>query len=320
MVETSQHKSIFMPRRAGSGQVAELRSFNRFYTQRIGVLDEHLLQSPFSLTEARVLFELAQRKSCTASQISATLGLDQGYLSRIVQNFVKRRLLARNRLNDDTRKYTLSLTPSGRRAFQQLDGQSREQARHLVGELSRASRDHLFTGIRRVRHALSANAHGEVILRQHRPGDLGWAIELHGKLYADEYGWNEEFEALVATLFAAFATQHDPDRERFWIAEVGGIRIGCVFVVRNQEDPNMAQLRCLLVDPSARGLGVGRRLVKECIDFARAGGYRGMMLWTNDVLISARRIYEAAGFALTEEYKHHSFGHDLVGQIWMMKF
>ena len=309
-----------MVNRVSQGQVAALRGFNRFYTHRIGVLDKYLLESPFSLTEARVLFELAQHQSCTASEIGAVFGLDPGYLSRILKQFVRRRLLIRKRSKVDSRQYTLSLTPAGRREFEQLDRRSGQQAARLLGELSGASRDDLFTGIRFVRRAFSGSPHGEVILRQPRPGDYGWAIEMHGRLYAEEYGWNQEFEALVATLFAAFATQHEPKLERFWVAEADAKRLGCVFVVRNQDDPTFAQLRCLLVDPAARGSGIGQRLVRECTQFARASGYRGMMLWTNDVLISARRIYEAAGFTLTKEHKHHSFGHDLVGQIWTMLF
>lgn len=308
---------------AGNEQVSAFRSFNRFYTQKIGVLEKRLLDSPFSLTQARVLYELAQRKSCTATQISEALELDPGYLSRIMTGFVKQGLLTRTRSREDTRQIVLALTAVGRRSFRKLDRDSRDQAATLLSSLPSASREDLFVGMRWVERALSSRGSlgkAQPVIRQHRPGDLGWAIELHGRVYAEEYAWNKEFEALVATLFARFATRQDPATERFWVAELNGRRTGCVFVVRNDEDPGVAQLRCLLVDPGARGHGVGNHLVQECIAFARSAGYRAMMLWTNDVLVSARRIYEAAGFVLTKEYKHHSFGHDLVGQIWLLEF
>ncbi|WP_424684134.1 bifunctional helix-turn-helix transcriptional regulator/GNAT family N-acetyltransferase [Frateuria sp. YIM B11624] len=304
-------------------QIAALRSFNRFYTQRIGALDKGLLDSAFSLTQARVLFELARRQPATASQIGAALELDRGYLSRIVQGFVEQGLIARNRSSEDARQVTLHLTAAGRRAFRGLDGRSQRQSKALLSGLPAATRGDLLTSLRRVQHALAPSHDrraASLTVRTHRPGDIGWAIERHGHLYAEEYGWDGSFEALVASLFAAFAMRHDPAMERLWIAELDGERAGCVFVVRNAEEPELAQLRCLLVDPIARGAGVGRRLVGECVGFARAAGYRGMTLWTNDVLAAARHLYQEAGFRLVHEYAHHSFGHDLVGQVWRLDF
>jgi DNA-binding MarR family transcriptional regulator/GNAT superfamily N-acetyltransferase len=307
-----------MPKTVPAAHVEALRAFNRFYTRRIGVLEEGLLPSPFSLTQARVLFELAQRGQASANEIGDHLGLDAGYLSRIVRGFANGGLVARKPSPQDRRRTLLSLTAAGRRAFAELDRRSRAQAAAMLGRLSAADRERLLGNMLAVRGVLETPTErgGRLVIRPHRSGDIGWAIERHGRLYADEYGWNQEFEALVATLFADFATRHDPARERMWIAELDGARVGCVFVVRNADDPAIAQLRCLLVDPAGRGRGVGRRLVERCIAFARDAGYRGMTLWTNDVLAAARRIYEAAGFTLAKEYRHHSFGHDLVGQIW----
>lgn len=307
-----------MSKTVPASHVEALRAFNRFYTRRIGVLEEGLLSSPFPLTQARVLFELAQRGQAGANEIGEHLGLDAGYLSRIVRGFAGNGLVARKPSPHDRRRTLLSLTAAGRRAFAELDRRSRTQAAAMLGKLSATDRERLLGHMLAMRGVLETPAErgGRLAIRAHRPGDIGWAIERHGRLYADEYGWNQEFEALVATLFAGFATRHDPAHERMWVAELDGARVGCVFVVRNADDPDLAQLRCLLVDPAGRGRGVGRRLVERCIGFARGAGYRGMTLWTNDVLVSARRIYEAAGFALAKEYRHRSFGHDLVGQIW----
>lgn len=301
--------------------VEALRSFNRFYTRYIGVLDEGLLKTPFTLTQARVLFELGTRENATAGEISDALGLDLGYLSRIIQGFASQGLLSRKKSHDDGRRILLSLTPTGRRTFRNLDTRAHDQISAVLAQLPNAKRRKLLAAVRDVQLILSErkdNGEGGIIIRTHRIGDIGWAIERHAQLYAEEYEWNEEFEALVAKLFAQFANEHDPSKERFWVAELEGERVGCVFVVRNDEETSVAQLRCLLVDPKARGLGIGRRLVDECIVFARSVGYRRMILWTNDVLVSARRIYEAAGFALVKEEHHHSFGRDLVGQVWML--
>jgi DNA-binding MarR family transcriptional regulator/N-acetylglutamate synthase-like GNAT family acetyltransferase len=298
-------------------QVDAVRGFNRFYTRHIGVLDEGLLASPFSLTQARVLFELGTRKTATASAVGEILGLDAGYLSRIVQHFLAQGLVERKPSAQDGRQWVLSLTQEGRKAFRSLDQASHKVTASSLQRLSAAQRDRLLASMSDVQHLLSSNDdRGEVVVRTYRAGDVGWAIERHGKLYADEFGWDESFEALVATLFAQFASKHDAAKERFWIAEVNGERVGCVFVVANAGDPTVAQLRCLLVDPKGRGLGVGKRLVDECLTFAKHAGYRKMMLWTNDVLVSARRIYQSAGFSLVSEEPHHSFGKHLVGQVW----
>jgi DNA-binding MarR family transcriptional regulator/GNAT superfamily N-acetyltransferase len=300
-------------------QVEAVRRFNRFFTQRIGVLEEGLLASPFTLTQARVLFELGTRKTVTAGQMNDMLGLDAGYLSRILQGFVDSRLIRRRRSTEDGRRAQLSLTAKGLKAFSTLDGRSRDTIGEMISPLSPTQRERLLDAMQILEETLSESAavgDRTITVRPYRVGDVGWAIEQHGMAYAKEFGWNVEFEALVATLFARFATHHDPESEQFWVAEVNGERVGCVFVVRNEKDPRAAQLRCLLVDPRGRGLGVGRRLVDECIHFAKSAGYERMLLWTNDILIAARRIYEAAGFSLVEESRHHSFGHDLVGQIW----
>jgi DNA-binding MarR family transcriptional regulator/GNAT superfamily N-acetyltransferase len=300
-------------------EVESVRRFNRFYTRRIGVLEEGLLASPFTLTQARILFELGTRQTTTAGELVEALGLDPGYLSRILRSFVQKRLVARARSLEDGRRAQLSLTAKGRKAFGDLDRRSSETTGDMVSPLSPARRKRLLGAMQTLQDILSepgAARDAVITVRQHRIGDVGWAIEQHGRLYAEEFGWNGEFEALVATLFARFAANHDPAAERFWIAEIDGERVGCVFVVRNEKDPHTAQLRCLLIDPRARGLGLGRRLVEECIQFAKSAGYARMVLWTNDVLAAARRIYEAAGFSLVEESPHHSFGHDLVGQVW----
>jgi DNA-binding MarR family transcriptional regulator/GNAT superfamily N-acetyltransferase len=301
-------------------QIEAIRQFNRFYTQRIGVLEESLLASSFTLAQARVLFELGTRQCATAGELGSRLGLDPGYLSRILQGFVKTRLLVREHSSEDARRLTLSLTARGRSAFAALDGKSRETIAALIAPLSALRRERLGGGMRTVERMLSARDEARaarVTIRPYRIGDVGWAIEKHGRLYAQEFGWNHEFEALVASLFARFLTSRQAESEQFWVAEVDGERVGCVFVVRNEEDPKAAQLRCLLIDPSARGLGLGHRLVEECIRFAKSAGYERMLLWTNDVLTAARRVYERAGFSLAKEYPHPSFGHDLVGQIWM---
>jgi DNA-binding MarR family transcriptional regulator/N-acetylglutamate synthase-like GNAT family acetyltransferase len=300
--------------------VDAVRSFNRFYTRQIGVLNQGLLDSPFTLTQARVLFELAQRKQATAKELQDALDLDAGYLSRILRDFAKRRFITRERSTEDSRRIVLSLTASGRKTFQGLDRGSHQSTSQMLKDLRHSDRQRLLASLDEVSRTLQRQqktATSDIVLRAPRPGDVGWAIERHGALYANEYGWNIEFEALVAKLFAEFIAEQERKHERMWIAEIDGERVGCVFVVRNAQDRSVAQLRCLLVDPKARGKGVGARLVKECIAFARAAGFKRMMLWTNDVLTSARRIYEAEGFKLVESNRHRSFGKDLVGQTWL---
>jgi DNA-binding MarR family transcriptional regulator/GNAT superfamily N-acetyltransferase len=300
-------------------QVEAIRQFNRFFTQRIGVLEESLLNSGLSLTQARVLFDIGRSDSCTASDLISLLRLDAGYLSRILQEFVDCGLAQRKASPDDGRKTLLSLTSTGRKKFRELDASSRRSIGELISPLSAGKRAQLLRGMRTLQDSLSeVPARGErnIHIRPYRVGDIGWAIERHARLYCEEFGWNQEFEALVATLFAGFAKNHDPAAERFWVAELDHERVGCVFVVRSERDPDAAQLRCLLVEPRGRGLGVGRGLVDECIRFAKSAGYRRVILWTNSVLASARRIYESAGFSLIEKSAHRSFGHDLVGQYW----
>lgn len=302
-----------------SSPVAAFRRFNRFYTRHVGALDEGYHRSRFTLTEARVLYELGTRDVANATAIREELSLDPGYLSRILQGFANAGLVSRKRASKDRRQLVLTLTAKGRRAFLELDSKSNERAREILDTLAPAERRQLLAAINGVEQLLSRKsklAPRAVLVRAPKPGDIGWAIAAHGELYAKQFGWNAEFEGLVAKLFADFANQHDPACERLWIAELDSERVGCVFVVRNADDPLVAQLRCLLVVPKGRGLGIGTRLVDECVSFARTAGYRAMMLWTNDVLVSARRIYEGAGFTLDHEYPHHSFGHDLVAQVW----
>ena len=293
-----------------------VRRFNRFYTRQIGVLHEGLLQSPFSLAEARVLYELAHQADVTATELATRLGLDAGYLSRILRRFREKGLVERRPSPSDRRQHHLRLTDAGREAFAALDVRSHEEASALLSALPSEAQGRLVGAMQTVERLLGPepDVTPTVLLRPHRPGDMGWTIERHAALYAEEYGWNAEFEALVADIAAAFLRDYKPEKERCWIAEVEGERVGCVFVVQRSAD--VAQLRMLLVEPQARGLGLGSRLVDECLAFARQAGYGRMLLWTNSVLHAARRLYEKAGFELTGEEPHHSFGHDLVGQTW----
>jgi DNA-binding MarR family transcriptional regulator/GNAT superfamily N-acetyltransferase len=301
--------------------VADVRAFTRFYTAVIGVLDEGLLGTPYSVTEARVLFELAQSDATDVADLRRGLRLDSGYMSRIAARLEADGLVTRAASGRDARRQVLALTPRGREVFADLDARSADQVAHLLDKLGVADQERLVTAMGTVRSLLGA-AQGDglaatartVVLREPGPGDLGWVVARHGSVYAAEYGWNTEFEGLVARIVADYAAGHDPRREAAWIAELDGEPVGCVFCVAR--DDTTAQLRILLVDPAARGLGIGARLVAECLRFATAAGYESMMLWTNDVLVSARRIYEAAGFRLVDEEPHHSFGQDLVGQVW----
>jgi DNA-binding MarR family transcriptional regulator/GNAT superfamily N-acetyltransferase len=297
-------------------RIAAVRRFTRFYTRQIGVLREGLHASPFSLSEARVLYELANRSAPTAADIARDLGLDAGYLSRILRGFAQRGFLARSRSQDDGRESHLALTPAGRTAFAPLDRGSHDEVAALLAPLSEGAQARLIEAMATVEQLLGERsaAAPPYLLRPHQVGDMGWVVSRHGALYAQEYNWNMEFEALVAEIVAAFIKNFDPARERCWIAEVDGAPVGSVFLVKQSDE--VGKLRLLLVEPQARGLGIGARLVAECIRFARLCGYRTLTLWTNDVLIAARRIYQAAGFHLVAEEKHHSFGHDLVGQNW----
>ena len=297
-------------------RVDVVRRFNRFYTRRIGALRAGLLDSPFSLAEARLLFELAHRERPTAAELARDLGLDAGYLSRMLRGLERRHQIARERSNSDGRQSLLGLTAEGKRTFGTLNTRSAAEVRAMLGKLSDAGQRRLVEAMRDVERLLGAATEPKVpyLLRPHRPGDMGWVVHRHGALYAHEYGWDERFEALVATIVAKFIENFDPKRERCWIAERDGEIVGSVFLVSKSR--TVAQLRLLYVEPSARGLGIGKRLVDECERFARDRGYRKIVLWTNSVLHAARHIYEAAGYRLLAEEPHHSFGRALVGQTW----
>jgi DNA-binding MarR family transcriptional regulator/predicted N-acetyltransferase YhbS len=291
-----------------------LRAFSRFYTAVIGVLQEGLLETPYSLTEARVIFELGRRGEMDVADLRTTLDLDAGYLSRIRARLEEGGLVTRARSGDDRRRHVIGLTSSGRAAYDVLNRRSAAQAQALVRRLGEDDQRALIEALSTTQRLLGEGRAPEATLRALRPGDLGWVVERHGALYASEHDWDASFEALVARIVADFAAGADPARERAWIAEAGGARAGSVFCTRRDE--TTAQLRLLLVEPAFRGQGLGRRLVDECLAFARSGGYARIVLWTNDVLVDARRIYERAGFALDEEGRHTSFGHDLVEQTW----
>lgn len=299
--------------------VADVRRFNRFYTSQLGLLNRGIHDTPFTLSEARVLYELAHRGEAAASEIAGALGIDAGYLSRILKKFRARRLVARRAEPDDARRSRLSLTDRGREAFETLNALSDRQVIDILARLPDHDRRRLTNAMTVIEGILGehgAASAAQVSLRPHRPGDLGWMVERHGAVYGEEYGWNAEFEALAAEVAAQFLRNYDASRERSWIAEHRGERAGCVFLIQRPDRPGVAQLRCLFVEPWARGLGIGRRLVGECTAFARQAGYERIMLWTNSVLVSARRLYEAEGYVLVHEEPHHSFGADLVGQTW----
>jgi DNA-binding MarR family transcriptional regulator/N-acetylglutamate synthase-like GNAT family acetyltransferase len=294
-------------------QIERFRAFNRFHTGLVGALDEHLLESRFTLTEARVLFELGRAGALEVVDLRGATGLDAGYLSRILSSFDQAGLVRRQRSEEDGRKVVVTLTPTGRSAYDDLNDRSAAENAALLEGLAPADRERLLGAADEIEALLSGRP-ANLVLTHPRPGDYGWVVERHGALYAAEYGWDETFEGLVAEIVGAFAQAHDRARERGFIAELGGRRAGCVFCVR--QDDETAKLRILLVEPWARGHGIGARLVDECIQFARAAGYRRMVLWTNNVLVGARRIYERAGFTLVGEGPHHAFGHDLVEQTW----
>ncbi len=304
-------------------RVEAVRAFNRFYTRVVGALDEGHVRTPFSLAEARVLYEIAHRAGATAGAVGRDLGLDAGYLSRLLAGLERGGLVARAPSATDGRQSTLALTAAGRAAFADLDARARGAVAALLAPLPGPAQDRVVDAMRTVAATLGGPggpaaraAQAPVTLRAPAPGDLGWVVERHGALYAAEYGWDAGFEALVARIVADFAADHDPARERAWIAEHAGARVGCVVLVRHPERPGVARLRLLLVEPWARGLGAGGRLVDACGAFARAAGYHTVTLWTNSVLAAARRLYERAGYRLVDEAPHHSFGHDLVGQTW----
>ncbi len=299
-----------------SERVAAVRRFNRFYTQRIGVLEDGYAGSPFSLTEARVLYELWQRDGMTATAIGRELGLDAGYLSRMLRRFQKSALIRKETSKDDARQSFLSLTQKGCKAFAPLEAGSNRQVGALLGRLNAAQQSDLLRALRTAEALLShkSKAAPEVILRQPKAGDLGWVIARHGALYAREYGWGENFEGLCAQIIADMTQKFDPRWDRFWIAELDGENVGSVFLVKDSE--GVARLRLLLVEPSARGLAIGKRLTDECVRFARECVYQRITLWTHSVLTAARHIYAQAGFKLTSSEKKRSFGQNVVSEHW----
>lgn len=299
-----------------AGRVAAVRRFNRFYTRRIGALQEGVLRTPFSLTEGRVLYEVAHRVGCTASELARDLGLDAGYLSRILRGFEGRGLIARVESEADARVMHLELTAAGREAFAPLHRRSDEEIGAMLAALPVAEQQRLVAAMARIETLLAGPEEGRApfVLRPHRVGDLGWIVHRQAVLYAEEYAWDIRYEALIAGICAAFVRDFDPARERCWVAERDAEILGSVFLVRDSE--TVARLRLLYVEAHARGLGLGRRLVDECIRFARSAGYRSLTLWTCDILVSARKIYEAAGFRLIKEGPYQNFGHSLVAQDW----
>jgi DNA-binding MarR family transcriptional regulator/GNAT superfamily N-acetyltransferase len=295
-------------------RIDAIRRFNRFYTRRIGALQPGYLGSPFPLPQARVLYELGQRGESTASELGAQLDLDLGYLSRLLQGLRRQGMVQGQAAREDARRVRLSLTAKGRRMFQQLDARSREEVAGMLGELAAPEQARLVGALQAVEKVLQKNSREEIKLRPHRPGDMGWVVHAHGRIYHEEYGWDERFEALVAGIAKDFVEKLDRSCERCWIAEMDGESVGSVFVVK--ESKTVAKLRLLIVEPTARGRGVGKRLVQECIAFARDKGYRKLVLWTQSNLAAARGIYKAAGFQLNKKEPHSSFGVKLTGEYW----
>lgn len=299
-------------------KVAAFRRFNRWYTRFLGVLDEEWLKGGYSLTEARVLYELATRQAPTAKEIGTVLGIDPAYLSRILRRLEKDSLLKRKPSRHDARSAHLALTREGKSKFAKLNALSEEQAQGILKALPPSAQARLIDSMSEVERQLAPDEQEpkRIVLRPHRPGDMGWVVYREGALYAQEYGFDDTFEALVAQIVADFLTNFDPKRERCWIAELNGQNVGHIFLVKHPTEPTTAKLRLLLVEPSARGLKVGSTLVEQCVSFARAVGYEKITLWTQSILVSARRIYQGAGFRLVEERANFQFGRDLVSQTW----
>jgi DNA-binding MarR family transcriptional regulator/N-acetylglutamate synthase-like GNAT family acetyltransferase len=301
-------------------RVAAVRGFNRFYTQKIGVLQEGLLDSPFALAEVRVLYELAHwpaaRDALTASRLAADLGLDEGYLSRILRRFHRSGLIRRRPSPADGRQSLLSLTRQGREAFAPLEAHARAEVRAMLRRLPEREQARLTAAMREIERFLGASTRSRApyVLRAHRPGDIGWIVHRHGVLYAQEYGYDQQFEALVAEIAAKFVQHFDAKHERCWVAERDGEIVGSVFLVGQSK--TVGKLRLLLVEPTARGVGLGTQLVDECVRFARRVGYRKVVLWTQSELAAARQVYQRAGFHRVREEPHHSFGRDLVAETW----
>jgi len=298
-----------------SARVSAVRAFNRFYTRRIGLLQGGILESPYSLTQVRVLYELAHTPNLSATDLGDLLGLDPGYLSRILRGFEHDGLITRARASTDRRRSVLALTAKGRKVFSGLETRQSAEVERMLAPVAERGQIDLVSSMRTIAEILGDVVPDKrVVLRTHRPGDMGWVMFRHGVIYHQEYGWDERFEALVGEIVVKFIRHFDPARERCWIAELDGERVGSVFLVKHTQ--TIAKLRLLLVEPSARGHGVGKLLVRECIAFARKAGYRKITLWTNSVLDAARHIYIAERFQLVKEEAHSEFGEGLVGQSW----
>ena len=300
-------------------RVEAIRRFNRFYTRKIGVLQEGFLGSAYSLTQGRVLYELAHRQKPTAAAVGAELGLDAGYLSRLLRGFKKEGMIHAERSATDGREALLSLTPRGRKAIAMLDRRSNKDVTARLQGVSEVDQRLLVTAMGAIESVLAPHAveNEPYILRPHQPGDMGWVVSRQGLLYAVEYGWDERYEALAAKIVANFIEKFDARRERCWIAERKGEIVGAVFLVKHSQ--TVAKLRLLHVEASARGLGIGKRLVDECVQFARRAGYKKITLWTQSILLAARHIYKQGGFRCVGKKRHHSFGHDLVAETWELK-
>lgn len=304
-----------MRRSSPDPDVAAIRMFNRFYTRKIGVVDG-IASRPFSLAEARVLYELAHREQSTATDIRKELGLDAGYMSRILRDFERRKLVMREQSKTDERQWFLSLTAKGWRAFTPLDERSNRDVAAMLNELSPTERTQLVEAVQTAQRLLAGKAEPKIpyLLRQHHPGDMGWIVHRQAILYTEEYGWDGTYEAMAAEIVAQFIKNYDPKRERCWIAEKDGAMVGAVFVAKASEE--IAKLRLLHVEPEARGLGIGKRLVEECVRFARQAGYSKMTLWTQSNLHAARHLYKQGGFQVVRAEQHHSFGKDLTAETW----
>ncbi|MFZ1883459.1 MAG: helix-turn-helix domain-containing GNAT family N-acetyltransferase [Rhodoplanes sp.] len=296
-------------------RIGAVRRFNRFYTRQIGLLRDGMVDTRFSLTEARVLYELGQSPETTATAIAAALGLDHGYLSRILGGFAEAGLITRKPSPEDGRQMLLMLSAKGRATFRKLDRGSHNLVGALLEKMEEPRQQQMIEAMQTIERCLAPDAAPPtIVLRPHRAGDMGWVLSSHAACYGKEYGWSGTFEVLAAEIVTQFLREFDPARERCWIAEMDGVRVGSVFMVEGGDE--VAKLRLLLVEPQARGLGLGRRLVDECIRFAREARYRRITLWTQSILTSARAIYERAGFRLVREEPHCSFGHDLIGETW----
>jgi len=308
-----------MPHPDSDRQIEAVRAFNRFYTRKLGVLDQQLLKSPYSLSEARVLYELAHRENLSAKEIGGELGLDAGYLSRIVQNFDDNGLITRQPLPTDRRQVRLSLTAKGREAFAKLERSSQDDVGAMLAALPAGGREKLTGAMATIERLLTAPdaPPPAAILRDPRPGDMGWVVQSHGALYAGEYGFDSSFEALVAEITAKFLASFDASRERCWIADIDGAQVGSIFLVKHSDD--VAKIRLLLVDPAGRGQRLGQRLVAECIAFAKACGYRKITLWTQSILLAARKIYQDTGFVLVASEANRSFGQNLISETWELE-